>query len=449
MKKNTAFQAVFAVAVLLSAAPALAANISKKILDDGSVLALSNPAVAEDSNGRIHIVAQGWTVANLGGNNELYYMMVEKDGDVRIAATPINTADANTEGRPDIVVLSNDKVVVVWSKSGEAVRYVLINPALDDQNGNAAVPATILERAETPIGVDTSSGHLSAAADSTDIVHVVKSTGGSGLRYNSWNPATNVVVTAEVQIDTSTENRVQPAIGIDSNDDVHIAYCSNSVGVNGNCPATYMMLNGADGAVLIDSTQLFETVEAKAAHFSLAVDGNDRVHITYGDKRNNVDADNWCNECYQNGTAIYTKLDPSDDDQSGDAATLANIQFYEEEMGNLWYARGFFSGGAMRLIGANGKGGALTYIGSPGGLKTFNANIGGNGWSRHYVDSVGGKVFWGEGVFSPTLAGGTLQLVMANMSSFSGGGGGGGTPAPIVLAILGLAGIARALLARR
>ena len=447
MKKNTAFQAIFAVAVLISAAPALAANISKKILDDGSALALSNPAVAEDSNGRIHIVAQGWTVANLGGVNELYYMMVEKDGDVRIAATPINTTDASTEGRPDIVVLSNDKVVVVWAKSGEAVRYVLINPALDDQNGNAAVPATILERTETAIGVDTNRGHLSAAVDSADIVHVVKAS--SSLRYNSFNPATNAVVTADVAIDASTEDRTQPGIGIDSNDDVHIAYCSNTVGVNGNCPATYMMLNGANGAVLIGSTQLYETVEAKAAHFSLAVDSNDRVHITYGDKRNNVDADSWCNECQQGGTAIYTKLDPSDDDQSGDAATLANIQFYEEEMGNLWYARGFFSGGAMRLIGANGKGGALTYIGSPGGLKTFNANIGGNGWSRHYVDSVGGKVFWAEGVYSPTLAGGTLQLVMANLSSFAGGGGGGGTPAPMVLLILGLAGIARVLIARK
>jgi len=441
MKKNTVFQAILAIAVLVSAAPALAANISTKILNDGSTLALSNPAVAEDSNGRIHIVAQGWAVANLGGVNELYYMMVEKDGDVRIAATLINTPDANTEGRPDIVVLSNDKVVVTWAKSGEAVRYVLINPALDDQNGDAAVPATILERTETAIGVDTNRGHLDAAVDSTDIVHVVKAATTGGLRYNSWNPATNAVVTADVQIDANTANRVRPAIGIDSNDDLHIAYCSNTVGA-GNCPATYMMLNGANGAVLIDSTQLFNTVEAKAAHISLAVDSNDRVHITYGDKRNNVDADNYCNECYQGGTAIYTKLDPSGDDQSGDAATLANIQFYEEEMGNLWYARGFMSGGSMRLIGANGKGGALTYIGSPGSLKTYNTNIGGNGWSRHYVDSVGGKVFWGEGVYSPTLTGGTLQLVMANMSSFSGGGGGGSPGLPLLL-VFGLVGLAR------
>jgi hypothetical protein len=442
--KNNLLRALLSIALLATAGAVSAAEVSIDVLDDGGTIALSNPSIAQGPNGNFHIVAQGRDAADIsdGSTDELYYLLVSSGGNVRIAATPINTPDTSREGRPRIVATSDNRAVVVWGRSGEPVRYALVDPSGDDQDGDAALPGDILDVTETAVGVTSSNGHLAAAIDSTNVVHVV-TTWSSNLRYLSFNGLTGAVVTAEVQLDSSVSNRPNPAIAVDSNDDVHIAYCSNTVGPDGNCPAAYIMLNGATGAVLIDSTQLYTLNESKASHFSIAVDSRDRVHVVFGDKRNNIDAGSYCNECFQGGTAIYMRLDPSADDQDGSAATVSAIQLGDDiELGNVWYGRAFLHNGSMRLIGANGKGGALTYIGSAGALRTVNTNIGGIGWSRHYVDSAGGKVVWSEAVYSPTLAGGTWQLVMSSIGSFAGGGGGGAPGLPLLLAF-GLAALAR------
>jgi hypothetical protein len=208
--------------------------------------------------------------------------------------------------------------------------------------------------------------------------------------------------------------------------------------------------------MLIDATPLYSAtvLTPHASHFTVWIDSGDRVNIVYGDKRNTLDAGNYCESCGQGGTMVFTRLDPSLDDQSGDGADIDAIRVGDEaEIGALWYAKAVPWSGRVNVIGSGGgRGGLLVHasVSSSGGdrkaPKAFDEQSGGFGWSRHYVSSVDNKVFWTESVFAPTLVGTTSRLIMTRVSSFADrGGGGGGAPGPTLLLVFGLLGLTRRL----
>ncbi|MGQ0586459.1 MAG: hypothetical protein ACT4PK_04580, partial [Gammaproteobacteria bacterium] len=217
MNKNgfssSALVSLFAAAVL--SAPASAKDITKTVLNDGTTLAWSAPDSVTDSDGRIHLALQGWTDENNTATKDIYYMMIDRDGDILIDATRINTADAAKESRPRIGVLDDDRIVITFQGTAEPLRSVLIDPAGDDRNGDAANPAspTFLIRAETAAGVSTTPGEHDIAVGSDNTVRVIRQE-SSALRYLSFNPVTGAAVTAEVQVETTDWRGGIPAIGL-------------------------------------------------------------------------------------------------------------------------------------------------------------------------------------------------------------------------------------------
>jgi hypothetical protein len=441
------------------AGPASAADIDRTVLDDGTTLSWSAPDSATDSNGRIHLAVQGWTTTS-SSNREIYYLMLDRDGDVLIAPTMVNTADAARESRPRIVVLSDDRVVITFQGNSEPLRYVLINPAGDDRNGNAANPAdaAFLVTTETNVGVSTLSGEHDSEVGSDDTVHVVRQETDE-LRYLSFNPATGAAVTAEVDIGNTEWRGSIPAIGVDRDDNVHLVAKFDDP-VDDFAPVVYMMLDGTDGSIMIDASPLYDGAGGlqHSSHWSLMMSGN-KVDVVYGDKRFTADFDSWCNSCGQGGDMFYTRIDPGQHPQDGSAGTMAQLREGDEShIGGIWYARAFRSGSRIHVFsvpgtnnpgGDSGNDGIMIHAsvtpgsGSVSSLRAFNTHAVSANWSKHYVTSAGGKVFWVERVFSPVLTGEAYQLVMANVSSFGGGGGGGGSPGLPLLLVFGLAGLLR------
>lgn len=452
---------VAAFAAFGSAAPASAAEITKTVLNDGVVFAWSAPDAVEDSNGRLHIAMQGRTDSEDNTTREIYYMMVEKDGDIRIAPTRVNTADAARESRPQIAVLDDDRIVITFQGTGEPLRYVLVDPAADDQNGDAADPADplFLVEAETNVGVSTTSGEHDMKVASDGTVHVIRQE-TSALRYLSFNPVTGAAVTAETQVETTDWRGGIPSMGLDSDDNVHVVFRWLDP-VDGFAPVAYLMLDGTDGSTMIDATPLYEGDGGlqHSSHWSLIMAG-DKVDVVYGDKRFTADFDSWCNECGQGGDMFYTRLDPGQHPQDGSAGTIAQLrEGNESHIGGLWYARAFRHDGNLHVFSVpgtrnggsdSGNDGIMIYAkvepgsGDVGRLKVFNSHAVSANWSKHYVTSAGGRVIWVERVYSPTITGRAFQLVMANVSSFSGGGGGGGgSPGVPLLAVFGLIALRR------
>lgn len=459
MNKNISLLHLASLAALLVAAPVGAADIDRTVLDDGTTLSWSAPDSATDSNGRIHLAVQGWT-STATSSKDIYYMMLDRDGDVLIAPTMVNAADAAKESRPRIVVLSDDRVVITFQGTGEPLRYVLIDPAGDDRNGNAANPAdaAFLVETEANVGVSTTAGEHDSEVGSDDTVHVIRQE-SSALRYLSFNPVTGAAVTAETQVGDTDWRGGIPAIGVDRNDNVHAVFRWLDP-TDGYAPIAYIMLDGGDGSIMIDATPLYDASGSlqHSSHWSLMMSGN-KVDVVFGDKRNTADFDSWSNVYGSGGDMFYTRLDPGQHPQDGSAGTVAQLREGDESyIGGIWYARAFRSGSRIHVFsspgtqdegGDSGNDGIMIHAtvapgsGSVSEMKVFNTHAVSRNWSKHYVTVAGGRVFWVERAYSPLLTGVAYQLVMAKIGEFGGGGGGGGAPALPMLLAFGLLGLLR------
>lgn len=447
MKKTFSLLQLASLAVVLAAAPAGAAGIDRTVLNDGAVFSWSAPDSAVDSDNNVHLAMQGRTIQDDDTTREIYYMMVSRGGDILIAPTRVNTADAVRESRPQIAVLSDDRVVITFQGNAEPLRYVLVDPAGDDQDGDAANPADplFLVETETNVGVSTTSGEHAMARGSDDTIHAIRQESNQ-LYYLSFNPVTGAAVTAEVDRGDTDWRGGIPAIGLDTDDNVHVMFRYLDA-VDGFAPVAYMMLNGTTGAVMINATPVYEGTGGlqHSSHWSLMMAG-DKVDLVYGDKRFTSDFDSWCNDCGLGGDMFYTRFDPGQHPRDGTAATAAQLREGDEShIGGLWYAKAFKTGSRIDVYSVpgsrdngndSGNDGIMIYAsvaagsGSVGSLKVFNTHAVSANWSKHYVTSAGGKVFWVERVYLPTITGRAFQLVTANTSQFAGGGGGGGGGSP-------------------
>ncbi len=113
--------------------------------------------------------------------------------------------------------------------------------------------------------------------------------------------ASEVVLTDAIQIvNGGTANDRMVATDADSMGNVHFVWSRNTQHL-------WYQMHDPRGEVLIAETQLSNPGAHRAWHPDIAVDSEDKVHITWTDK-----ASQW--------TIQYTLVDPSQDDQNGDSA---------------------------------------------------------------------------------------------------------------------------------
>ena len=122
----------------------------------------------------------------------------------------------------------------------------------------------------------------------------------------------------EIRVTDSEEEADQPDVAVDSQSNVHIAYCDH-VPADGSYEIFYTMLDN-DGSTLIDDTMISDDDGHKSKRPAIVVDSNDKVHIVWQDKR-------WDGD----GELAYTKLDPYKDDRNGDAADEPTITLVDDK----------------------------------------------------------------------------------------------------------------------
>jgi hypothetical protein len=464
-----------ALSAMLLGGPAAAEDLATTVLNDGIAVGFGRPDAAVDSAGNIHIVATGSlnpNPASSDSSRDIYYMMVQPDGTVLIDATKLTTVSARYTG-PQIVMTANDRASVTYKRAGSALMTVLVNPALDNRDGDAADPAVIRILAETTVGSSTSVGHLATAIDIDGAtVHVVWPD-DSNLNYLSYTAATGAVVTDETPVAESGRRGITPGVDVDSDGNVHALFQANDDSLDFD-PVAYVMIDGDDGAVLIGRTFLVDEVgiPQHGSHLSLVVDGNDKVHLIYGDKRNTVDQNSFCWQCENGGDMFYTRLNPARHPQDGGFGSIAQLrEGSETNLGGHWYSKAFRSAnGTFRMystVGGNDSDSHnmiyTSFKPTSGGAsvtrpKLATTSVLSTHWSKHYVTSVADRVIWVAGGYNVPMATVSFPLVMAPVETFaalkavapSAGGGtaGGAMPVPALL-LLGFAGLAAALRRRR
>jgi hypothetical protein len=310
------------------------------------------PSIALDHNSNLHIAWAGNDTANL------YYMMVDRDGNTLINETCLDPNPNATHGhvrRVSIAIDSENNVHIVFhaqniyeywpnynnstALDAQEVVYLKIDPYLDDMNGSLADYAEITVLPETVISTrdDVKSRATNIAVDSADNVHIVWFEGGDpayqgpsgdlwGLHYLVMDkdgavlvPETNVTDGFRTDVDWG-----EPEIVVDSEQNAHVFFVTE--GWNGTTydwrDIWYTMIDGTTGEVLINSTQLTNSDATwKHSRPFVAIDSSDMIHIA------------WHNSTTKTQTDIfYMKIDPYLDDRSGNSADPEAIKVIGETL---------------------------------------------------------------------------------------------------------------------
>jgi hypothetical protein len=241
------------------------------------------PGISVDQRGNVHII---WAFPFEG----IFYSMLSPSGVTLIDDTLVGISDfVEFDPDPALAVDSNGRVHIVWiEQSGLDISYALIDPALDDQDGS---PALVEEISLVPgrcIVADDRCAFFGVrpqiAVDSKDHAHIAWDTNNSG-RYAQLASDGSVRI-GERQfplrgIDSSRRNTV-PAVAIDSKDNVHLVWTNTT---SRRIDPIYVMLDGETGMTLIDRTSFVGTRWSATDGVSISITADDEVILTYVDAR--------------------------------------------------------------------------------------------------------------------------------------------------------------------
>ena len=195
-------------------------------------------AMDADSAGNVHVV---WS----RNTNHLYYKMLDPRGETLISETQISDPGAHRAWHPDVTVDHDDMVHVVWTdRAGQyKIMYTLLDPSLDDQNGDSSLDSTLS------------------------------------------------VVPNDFEVANNPQNRDWPAIDVDSENNPHIVWEDSFESLElyyQQSQIYYKMLSVDQVArvviVEIDNT-LLTPILGQKGHPDIAVDINDFVQIVWDDTR--------------------------------------------------------------------------------------------------------------------------------------------------------------------
>ena len=177
---------------------------------------------------------------------------------------------------PDVAVDSNNNVHVAFEADDQTVWYTML-----DNNGNTLIDDTLIddggEEVKPAIGVD-----------SQDHVHMVwQSESGDYIAYIKLDPYLDdmngdAATLAAIQLVAATDlygddSQQDPRIAIDSSDDVHVVWTNYD-----DYEIVYMQLNSG-GSVIVPYTVVADTYSGWQRRPFVAVDSNDDPHIVWND----------------------------------------------------------------------------------------------------------------------------------------------------------------------
>ena len=273
------------------------------------------PQVAIDSLGRRHFV---W-VEYSAGDGEIKYKLMSADGQTLIDNTDITSASGSDQGHPSIAVDANNIAYLFWFDSNDTDdgHAFALNPASHALDGSPATLSSVKAFTDAAADADgiidsiTNMKRTSSQVDSQGRIHVAYTGDDDEVGYIVFDSTGAIAQAAFSPFSEDIDNDYaagQLRMALDGDDNAHIVWANTSEELY------YGMVDGMTGTTLIDATELDPDATDNTMHPSVSVAPNGVVHIVWGE--------------YQTPRLLrYGKLNPALDDQNGDAATLATVNF--------------------------------------------------------------------------------------------------------------------------
>jgi len=308
-----------------------------------------DPALAAAADGNLHVVWSDFRT----GCQELFYSMVTASGTALIEDTQL-TDDCRDAEKPRIAAGADGRIHVLWSDF-EDVRYLRLDPALDDRDGSPGDAAALIVAGPVEVvpvpSSDGGGGEFVVAAKTdyfrNDELRYDVAAGGDGGVHVVWQSEMPLGGGAEALLKggffDEYDNEVHylrlaadgspavpdrlvfraegspsgpagfPDLAVDGRGDAHLVWRGEDQTLGG-WGVFYAQLAGGDGAVRIAPTNLTPFRDVEVSFPSLAVnETGDRVTVVFEDAAGS-------------GPEVFlTVLDPTRDDRDGDAADLLQI----------------------------------------------------------------------------------------------------------------------------
>ncbi|SVC45630.1 uncharacterized protein METZ01_LOCUS298484, partial [marine metagenome] len=187
--------------------------------------------VIDDLN-RVHLV---WVQDNY--STSLNYALFDYTGNPLISTTPIPSNASSSITSPAMVIDSQERAHIVWESTGTEIRYALIDPDLDNQDGSAGDIANMT--LQPSIALADGAGTRSdpdIAVDSFDAVHVVwvDTQDPLGILYSSPNiyytmlafdsSSGFMTVIGQTMVTQTVSQTGHPAISVGANNTVVVVW---------------------------------------------------------------------------------------------------------------------------------------------------------------------------------------------------------------------------------
>ena len=242
-KRNSVAMVLLMVMSLFAGLGAPIASASEVVMTDAIEVtpdgAFSDRMVSidADSQGNVHFI---WS----RNTQHLYYKMLDARGEVLIDDTKISNAGAHRAWHPDVRVDHDDMVHVTWTdKAGQwTIMYTLLDPSLDDQNGDETTDSAI-------------------------------------------------TIVNDFEVSSHPQNRDWPAIDIDSDNDPHIVWQDSYEPLDKfyQQPQIYYAMLDADVVSRTVEFAVGETlltpIIGHKGHPDIAIDLDDFVQVVWDDTR--------------------------------------------------------------------------------------------------------------------------------------------------------------------
>jgi BNR repeat-containing family member len=225
----------------------------------------TNPAMAVDSNGGVHIA---WSDAT-PGNWEIYYK-ASPDGGTTWGTAKRLTRTPDKSYRPDIAVVSGSVIHVVWYEETSSNREVYYSKST---NGG-----TTWSEAKKLAGTVGGNRAPVIAIYSVNVLHVVwygAEPGNSQIYYRrSLNGG--ATWSAAKRLNWSSGNCFYPALAVDSTGGVHVVWYDYSPG---NAEIYYK--RSTDGGTTWSTSQRLSVTSCPSYDPDIAIDSTGVIHVVW------------------------------------------------------------------------------------------------------------------------------------------------------------------------
>lgn len=241
-----------------------------------------NPSIIADSEGNIHVVWSDQT--DYGGSTgivNLFYKYWNASSSIWTITEWISTESTGSCYNPSIDKDSDGNVHVVWVESTQ-IFYKKRNAVNKTWTATTLVSTVSTDNSYEPtIVIDSNSNIHIVWSDCTNY----NSSGTDfDIFYKSWNATNKIWTSTKVVSTESTDDSYKPSIAIDGDDNVHIAWFDFTNYNNSGTDADIFYKNWNATSRTWTITELISTKSTIASYTpSIAVDNLRNIHIVWYD----------------------------------------------------------------------------------------------------------------------------------------------------------------------